>query len=212
MRERQEGFNVNGDLLLSSDQSNDEARVNVSITTYNGIHVNISIIIEGESKLEDENDDELMACSLLLACTVSTMKRRERLGRLDMIIVSAFNIVRRLRCHTDETLIERLLMFREYRLNQLVIEFLCAECHRQIEIEKEDALDEPIDRKVADNRFGEEVDRTQQRKHHPIGEPLSVVRLRCRLDSTYRYVCRIEKADKVAYEFGEMTEHEVECL
>lgn len=107
--------------------------------------------------------------------------------------------VRRLRCHTDETLIERLLMFREYRLNQLVIELLRAECHRQIEIEKEDALkmcvntrnayddylDEPIDRKVADNRFGEEVDRTQQRKHHPIGEPLSVVRLRCRFDSTY---------------------------
>jgi len=70
------------------------------------------------------------------------------------------------------------LMFLDERADELDVDVLGASRRWQIQVDHEDALHKPVDREPADNHVRCELDTVEQRKDHPISQPLCIIVLR----------------------------------
>jgi len=96
--------------------------------------------------------------------------------------------------------------------NEVGVNHMRAQSHRQVEIEQEGALQQPIERKVVGDSVREELHHIQQSENHPIGQPLSVVILASAFDSSNGDISRIEKARDVAQQLGPSSKQQVESM
>jgi len=125
-------------------------------------------------------------------------------------IGAVFQSVRGFISQISETILQRLLTFRKNRTNSASVNFLSAHRHRKIQIKTEDAFNEPINRKPFQNFVFSEFDDAEQTENDPIRQPLRIVGFRRRFDSFDRDISRIQEADEIAKQFGEMTENQIQ--
>jgi len=126
------------------------------------------------------------------------------------ILGAIFQCVRRFIHRVSQTLLNRLLTFRKNGTNHTTVYFLSAHRHRQIQIQAEYALDKPINWKPFENFFFGEFDDAKQSENDPIRQPLRIVHFRRRFDGFDGNVSRIHEANKIAKQFSEMTENQVQ--
>jgi len=111
-----------------------------------------------------------------------------------------------------QVLVNATLMFKNEWSDKFNVDLFGSLGHWQVQVEKECALNKPVDWKISNDGFRKEFDQVEDGKNDPIGQPLSIIIFRCTFDSFHRNVSRIQEPNEIAEKFSEVTENKIERL
>ena len=97
-------------------------------------------------------------------------------------------------------------------LDESVVEFSGSKESWEVEVEKEDRLEKPIDWEDRDDLNREELENGEDGEDNPVSQPLGIVFLVARFDSFDAHVRWVHESHEVTNKLSRMSEDEIESL